>query len=84
MCSRNLLHIKIPFFFPPSAQWTWQSTNYNTATGRFFPETKIFNSGNLEIVAPSPRNNNPKLSEFFRSDSNSFPCSDHGLHPKYP
>ena len=65
MCSRNLLHIKVPYFTPPYAKWPWQSTSYNTATGRFFPETKIFNSGIMEIVAQSPRNKNPKISDSF-------------------
>ena len=65
MCSINIVHIKIPYFSPPSSKWPWQSTSYNTYTRIFFPETNMFNSGILEIVASSPRNNNPKISDSF-------------------
>ena len=75
--SRNLLHIKVAFFVPPSAKCPWQSTSSNTVTGRFFPETKMFNRGTLEFVAPYPRNDNPKLSDSFSIRLNFFSCSDH-------
>ena len=64
MCSRNIVLIKDPSFPPPSDKWTWKSTSYNTDTGSFPPETNMFNSGILEIVASLPRNNNPKISDF--------------------
>ena len=84
MCSRNIVHIKVPYFPPPSAKCPWKSTSSNTSAGRFPPETNIFNSGILEIVAPSSINNNPKISDYFWSKSSYFPCSDNELHPKYP
>ena len=58
--------------------------SFNTATGIFPPETKSFNSDIMEIVALLPRNNNPKISDYFWSNSISFLCSDHELHQKYP
>ena len=41
-----------------------------------FPETNMFNSGVLEIVAPSTRNNNSKISDSLFIKSSSFLCSD--------
>ena len=31
----------------------------------FFAEASIFNNRNIEIVAPSPKNNNPNISAYF-------------------
>ena len=38
---------------------------YKTETGMFFAEARIFKNGHLEIVAPSPKNNNPNISTYF-------------------
>ena len=34
-------------------------------TGMFVVESIIFNNGHIEIVAPSPKNNNPNISDSF-------------------
>ena len=83
MCSRNLVHIKVPALSPRYAKWPCQLASSHTATGSFSPETNMFNSGILETVAPSSRNNTLKYQTFSWNPS-SFPCSDHELHPKYP
>ena len=57
--------MNVPSFLLPSAGWTWQSTITNTATGMLFAEASIFNKWHLDIVAPSPKNNNPNISSYF-------------------
>ena len=36
-----------------------------TVTSMFFPEYRIFNNGHIEIVAPSPKNNNTNIFDSF-------------------
>ena len=57
--------MNVASFLLPSARWPWQSTIYNTATGMLFAEQSIFNNGHLEIVASSPKINNPNISASF-------------------
>ena len=57
--------MKLLSFSPPCSKWNWQLTRSNTATGVFFSETKIFNSGIMEIVAPSPRNKKQEYQTIF-------------------
>ena len=63
MWSIRLLHIKATSFLPTPAECPWQTTSYKMAA-IFNPETKMLNRGVIDIVAPSPRNNNPKTSAF--------------------
>ena len=65
MLSINLVRIKVTSFSSSYINWPWQPTSYNTYTGRFYPGTNMFKSGILEIVALSPTNNNPKISDSF-------------------
>ena len=48
-----------------------------------FSEPNMFNSVIMEIMAPSPKNNNPKMSDSFLINSSSSLCSDRKLHPEY-
>ena len=52
-------------FLLPPARGHWQSTISKTATSMFFAEASIINNRNLEIVATSPKNNNPNISASF-------------------
>ena len=51
----------VPSFLFLSDKWPWPSTIFKTATGMFSPEAVIFNNGHLEMVAPSPKINNPNI-----------------------
>ena len=48
---------------PPSDKCPWKLTSYSTSNGIFFSGTNTFNSGFMEIVASSPSNKNPKISD---------------------
>ena len=52
-------------FYSPELDEPDKSTISNTETGMFFAEASILNNGNLDIVAPSPKNNNPNMSASF-------------------
>ena len=56
---------KWSILFSPSAKCPWQSKISKTANGGFFPETKILGNVVHDIVASSPRNNNPNTSASF-------------------
>ena len=52
-------------FYCPELDDPDNKNNYNTATGMLFAEASIFNNEHLDIVAPSPKNNNPNMSASF-------------------
>ena len=54
-----------PYFFSLWAKWPWQPTIYKTVTSMFFRVARIFNNGDLETVAPSPKNKHPNISASF-------------------
>ena len=39
--------------------------DFQNSNWHVFPESRMFNNGHIEIVAPSHKNNNPNISDYF-------------------